>query len=154
MVWAGVTASGRTPLVFIDKGAKINAQMYLSEVLEAVVKPWAESHFKDTRWTFQQDSAPSHKAKTVQEWCKLNFPDFIASDQWPSYSPDLNPMDFSIWGILESRVCAKPHYSLESLKRSLTVEWDNIPQDMLRSAVNAFTDRINKCIKSKGDHFE
>ena len=64
----------------------------------------------------QQDSAPSHKAKMTSEWLKLNVPDFISTEEWPASSPDLNPMDFCIWSILESRVCAKPHKNIESLK--------------------------------------
>ena len=38
---------------------------------------------------------------------------------WPSCFPDLNPMDFSVWGILQKRACEKKHHSVESLKRDL-----------------------------------
>ena len=45
MVWAGVTSDGRTPLVFIPHGVKINQNIYRTTILEAVVKPWAKNHF-------------------------------------------------------------------------------------------------------------
>ena len=67
---------------------------------------------------------------------------------------DLNPMDYSIWSILESRVCSKPHRNLESLKQSLLAEWDNISLEEVRATAENFTKRLKLCIKAKGGHFE
>ena len=55
----------------------------------------------------------------LQEWCKAHFSDFITSAEWPPFSPDLNPIDYSIWSILEAMSYAKPHKTLEALKQSL-----------------------------------
>ena len=33
MVWAAITADGRFPLVFIDRGVKINAEYYRENIL-------------------------------------------------------------------------------------------------------------------------
>ena len=41
IVWAAVTSDGRFPLVFIDRGVKINAEYYRENILEGVLKPWA-----------------------------------------------------------------------------------------------------------------
>ena len=38
MVWAVVTADGHTPLVFIDRGVKINVEYYRENVLKTVLK--------------------------------------------------------------------------------------------------------------------
>jgi len=122
--------------------------------LEGVVLPWAQEHFGDQKWTFQQDSAPAHKAKTTQEWCKSHFPGFITSAEWPPYSPDLNPMDYSIWSILEARACAKSHKSLELLKQSLQREWDRISVEEVRRVAENFLARLKLCIGAKGGHFE
>ncbi|KAI6651150.1 hypothetical protein LOD99_5501 [Oopsacas minuta] len=119
MVWGAITSEGRTPLVLIDKGVKINKEVYVESILENALKPWAGEHFKGAHWVFQQDSAPSHKAKMTSEWLKLNVPECISTEEWPTSSPDLNPMDFCIWSILESRICAKPHKNVKSLKSSL-----------------------------------
>ncbi|QQP41849.1 Transposable element tcb2 transposase, partial [Caligus rogercresseyi] len=43
---------------------------------------------------FQKDTAPAHKANTVQAWLKENVPHFWDPQTWPSNSPDLNPCDY------------------------------------------------------------
>ena len=36
--------------------------------------------------------------------CCREMPEFITPEMWPPYSPDLNPVDYSIWGMLQERV--------------------------------------------------
>jgi hypothetical protein len=45
IVWDGIYASGKTPLVIVNEGVKINKDYYQSKILEAVVLPWAQQHF-------------------------------------------------------------------------------------------------------------
>ena len=35
-----------------------------------------------------------------RKWLQTNCPDFIRKDQWPPSSPDLNPMDYRVWGAM------------------------------------------------------
>ncbi|CAD5206963.1 unnamed protein product [Bursaphelenchus okinawaensis] len=41
MGWAGICASGKIPLIFVDEGVKINKEVYQRDILESVVLPWA-----------------------------------------------------------------------------------------------------------------
>lgn len=154
MVWAAVTAEGRTPLVFIDQGVKVNQQVYRQRVLSRALMPWARDQFGSRPWTFQQDSAPSHKARATQDYLRARVPRLISAQEWPPYSPDLNPMDFSIWAILEAKVSSKKYQSVDCLKDSLQREWAAIPQNVLRSACGAFMTRLNAVIRAKGGHIE
>lgn len=113
MVFGAITSDGKMPLIFVDPGVKINKEYYLEETLKNHVLPWTKSHFGNQVWTFQQDSAPAHKAKIVHAWCTANFPRFITSSEWPASSPDLNPLDYSIWGVLQSKVQERPNPNLE-----------------------------------------
>src|SRR6218665_1829341 len=47
---------------------------------------------------FQQDGAPAHTARVTQEWLHANCPEIIEKDRWPPNSPDLNPLDYHVWG--------------------------------------------------------
>ena len=89
-------------MVFIESGVRINTHYYIENVLKLVVKVHAERMYPNRNWTFQQDSAPAHRAKFTQDWFRSNLSNFIPTSKWPPYSPDLNPMDYSIWGILEA----------------------------------------------------
>jgi hypothetical protein len=39
MVWGAISRKGRLPLVFIDRGVKINAEYYKTDVLERILLP-------------------------------------------------------------------------------------------------------------------
>ena len=102
MVLAAVTESGRNSLVFVEQGIKLNQENYRNDILVGSLLPWAKEHLKKCPWMFQQDSAPSHGVKKTQEWLSANILNFISNEEWPCSSPDLNPLDFGIWGYLES----------------------------------------------------
>ncbi|QQP50809.1 Uncharacterized protein FKW44_011943 [Caligus rogercresseyi] len=97
-MFLGVVSTTRDVLVhFFKAGEKINIDVYLG-VLKEVVQPWmdekASGDVYNGRYLFQQDSAPTHKAKKTQEWLQANVPAFWDPQAWPSNSPDLNPMDY------------------------------------------------------------
>ena len=56
-----------------------------------------------------------HMANLVQEWCKKNMAGFRPKELWPTFSPDLNPLDFAIWSILESKTCSSGHQGVGAL---------------------------------------
>ncbi len=64
---------------------------------------------ENAKYVWQQDSAPAHKAKVVQDWCKSNLKDFWPANIWPPSSPDCAVLDFAIWGIVEREACSTPH---------------------------------------------
>ena len=154
MVWAGVSANSRTNLVFVPQGVKINAQTYLELILEPEIQHAGYKLFKNRPWLFQQDSAPAHSANLTQNWLRTKNIDFIDKNEWPPSSPDLNPLDYSIWANLEARACPVPHKSLSSLKAALKREWDKMPQEELRHSVLSFRKRLQSVVDKKGGYIE
>ena len=75
-------------------------------------------------------------------------------DEWPPNSPDLNPLDYSIWSILEEKACQKPHPNVESLKRVLKKAWKEISLETLEKIVDNFPKRLKACVDANGGHFE
>ena len=70
MVFLGVSVKGCTELVFVPQGVKVKAQNYIDDILEKVILPLKEEVLGETDWTFQQDSAPAHKARVTQRWLR------------------------------------------------------------------------------------
>ncbi len=154
MVWLGVHwQKGFTKVHFCDKGVKTDGKVY-RKMLEDVVLPLNEKMFGGARWIFQQDSAPAHKAKLTQSWLRDNVPAFIAAEDWPSGSPDLNVLDYDLWDRIEKIACHKRHYTIESLKKSIVSAVKKIDISTIREAIDQFPDRLRKCIAAKGGHFE
>lgn len=154
MVWLGVSYYGPTEVHFCEKGVKTSAKVYQETVLDRLVKDLPSTLFAGHHFVFQQDSAPAHKAKTTQAWFERQNIDFIRHEDWPSSSPDLNPLDYKIWQVLERKVCDKPHKNLESLKSSLKKAVAEIDMNMVRAAIDDWPRRLRACIKNKGGHFE
>ncbi|KAK0394707.1 hypothetical protein QR680_000887 [Steinernema hermaphroditum] len=143
MVWGGISGLGKTKLVFVPKGAKINADTYRELILEGAVIPWAQENAENIEWSLQQDWAPAHGAKKTLQWT------FGLQN-----SPDLNPLDFSVWGIMEQKACAVKHKSVGSLKRALEKAWDEISPEMIAAILKNFRKRLDACIAARGSHFE
>ena len=154
MVWAGITATGKTPLVFVDRKVKINGEVYRQLILEDVLGPWAKKHFENRLWTLQQDWAPAHSAKLSLSLCRRLCPDVWDKEVWPPNSPDANPMDYSVWSILQNKACATRHTSEDALKRALQKAWDEIPVELLASIVENFPKRLRAIVAAKGGHIE
>ena len=55
----------------------------------------------------------------LKNWYKENLADFWPKHLWPASSPDLNPLDFSIWSVVEAAACPTPHPSVTALIQSL-----------------------------------
>ena len=72
MVWAGVLAIRRTPLVFVPPGVKINLISYQELILEPVVKDLSEM-FSGESFLFQQDCAPAHTSNSTQSWLRQQY---------------------------------------------------------------------------------
>lgn len=154
MVWGAISVRGKLPLVFIDKGVKINKEYYLEEVLKKHLLPDAKALFGDDYFCFQQDSAPAHKAKIIQKWLGDNLPDFLSVDEWPAASPDLNPLDYTIWSYMLTKLGNLKNINLETFKSRIAQVWDEIPDDVVRASCNAFFKRIKAVKKNGGERYE
>ena len=88
-------------------------------MLKESVLPRVQKAAANESITFQQDGATSHTARLVQSWYKDNFKPFWHKELWSPCSPDLNPMVFDIWSILEQKACSGTHMSVTALKEKL-----------------------------------
>jgi len=104
---------------------------------------------------FQQDGAPPHRKKEVQEWLKGKFgARFLDLSIWPPRSPDLNPCDFSLWGTIKSKCYNPKPLSLDMLKENITREIRNFEKTDLKSVFSNMKKRLVLVEAQKGGHIE
>ncbi|GBM18308.1 hypothetical protein AVEN_147429-1 [Araneus ventricosus] len=74
---------------------------------------------------FQHDGSPPHKVSRAQQYIQDTFQQqVIGYDgcvEWPPRLPDLNPLDFFLWGYIKQRVYATPPSTLQELRKRITV---------------------------------
>jgi len=46
----------------------------------------------------------SRRAKATQGFLQNVVPDFISAEECPTHSPDMNPLDYSFWDILQEQM--------------------------------------------------
>lgn len=141
------------PPHFFDKGQTITSQVYL-EVLQTVVHPWITQVAAGRPYVFQQDGAPAHNSRIVQNWCDEHLDMFWSKEFWPPSSPDLNPLDYYCWGVIERESNKRAHNSVDSLRAAIVDVCANTDRQHLINACNRFRSRIEAVIEADGGHFE
>jgi len=99
---------------------KVNGQYYRDVLLSQQMLPAF----------VQQDSAPAHRTRNAIQLLQRATLDFIGPDLWPANSPDLNPVGYKIWGVMQQCVglykCRVRN--VDELKQRLVEVWDDLQQ--------------------------
>ena len=143
MVWGGISADTKTPLVVIR--GNLNAERYLNEVLAIQVVPLFQQKAVST---FQQDNARPHTARICRDYLEDNN---ITVLPWPARSPDLSPIEH-LWDILGRRVKARQPESTETLSNALVEEWNAIPQETIKNLIYSMRSRVRHVLGANDGH--
>lgn len=143
----------KMPPHFFAKGETVNQTVYLN-VLQTVVKPWMVKVSAGRPYVFQQDGAPAHTSKAVQDWLASNVHHFWPKDFWPPNSPDLNPLDYFVWSVVEADSNKTHHSNVESLRLAVRMAFRNLSKVSLKNACNRFRSRLEAVIASGGGYIE
>jgi hypothetical protein len=86
MVWGWFAASGSGQIAIID--GKMNSQVY-QDILQENVRLSVRQLKLKRSWVIQQDNDSKQRSKSTKEWLQQKK---IYLLEWPSQSPDLNPI--------------------------------------------------------------
>ncbi|KAK3528161.1 hypothetical protein QTP86_023883, partial [Hemibagrus guttatus] len=120
MVWGCFAASGPGRLAVIN--GTMNSAVYQKLLKENVRPSVCDLKLKRT-WVLQQDNDPKHASKSTSEWLKKNK---MKTLEWPSQSPDLNPIEM-MWHDLKNVVHARKPSNVAELQQYCKYEWAKIP---------------------------
>jgi len=143
MVSVGVCYDDMGRLHFIPDKANVNDKLYVETLLPRLVEDCKSVLLYG--FIFQHDGAPAHAAKMAQGWIATNCREFIGKDESPPNSPDLNSLDYHIWGaMLEHYKTFHPKpQNTDELKKVLLLIWDQLAQDSINKAILQFTETLS-----------
>jgi len=68
--------------------------------------------------------------------------------------PDLNPVDYKIWSVIQLRVYQSRVHNFDELKQRLVHVWHGIDQTIIDNATDEWRGRLRACVRAKGGHSE
>ena len=100
------------------------------------------------RAVFQHDNDPKHTSKTTTALLKKLR---VKVMDWPSISPDLNPIEH-LWGILKRKVKQRKVSNIHQLRDVIKDEWKRIPVATCEVLVNSMPKRVKAVLENNGGH--
>src|SRR6218665_2895470 len=101
-------------------------------------------------FVFQQDGELEHRACDTVAFLERKVPDFISPTLLPPNSPDLNPVDHSIWSVLQEKVYRSTIANVSELDRRLINERGRFVQSIVDAAIGQWRRRLIACVRGAG----
>lgn len=145
MVWGAMTYRGTGMLTKVD--GRLNGPGYVN-ILQNFAVPSAHILGYGDHYWLQDDNAPCHRARIVENWKEDND---VRCLQWPPQSPDLNPIE-TLWSDVKCVLRNRHSRNMGELERNVKEIWNAIPRDRCSRLVRSMPRRIQAVIDAHGGH--
>ena len=88
----------------------------------------------------------SHRAGETVQLLKQMTPDFIPPTLWPPNSPDLNPVDYAVWRIMQERIYKIT--DVGALRQQTVEEWNG--NNSASNTIRQWRRRLRGCVDADG----
>jgi len=105
-------------------------------------------------YVFQQDGAPVYTSHLIQNWLSDNVDMFWSKEIWPPNNPDLNPLDYYVWNVVERITNKSQHPNVTSLRTAIEAAFVGMDSATLQRACERFRPRIEAVIQTNGGYIE
>lgn len=106
------------------------------------------------RLWYQHDGAPAHNSQLAKEAISNRWIGRGGTILWPPRSPDLNPLDFFLWGHMKNYVYSETVNTIEDLEDRIQEAVASVTPEMLNDVQRSMLRRARVCIQNGGRHFE
>ena len=111
--------------------------------------------YRVTLTSFFTSVTMGHKARETVALLSQETPDFIPPSLWSPNSPDSNPVNYKVWGLLQERVYRSPVKDIDDLRNRVMLEWDRLDQRVIDQATRQWLHgRVRACVAQAGGHLE
>ena len=144
---------GIVHLEFLSQNQIINQNVY-KDILRRLMRSVREKRrelWETKSWLLHRDNAPAHNALRIRQFLAENN---IAVLEQPPYSPDLAPCDFFLFPKLKGVIKGTSFQDSKAITTAVTKELRAIPMKSFQKCIEAWRQRLEKCIRAQGDYFE
>jgi transposase len=143
MAWGGISVKG---LVGFYSFKDIMDGAYYIRILKNHLIPNAR-RLLGRHWRLQQDNDPKHRSRLAMDFLWKQAPEVM---EWPSNSPDVNPVE-NLWSHIKRSVEKRKPSNLDELDDFLHEEWEKIDLYLLNNLIKSMKTRCLALIDSKGE---
>ena len=135
---------GVAGLFFVEPGVKVDGKYSqdvlhhnkcypLSDMLQVTISSFSRTAHRHIGRVIQSNSC---RVKQLISFFQRYAPN----------SPDLNPIDYKIWGFMQQHVCEMQVHNVDEFKRRLVDVWGGLPQSVVDAAVSEWRKRLHSAV--------
>ena len=117
--------------------------------------PACRKLYPENDFYYVHDGARAHIESSVQALLKEELGGrFVSKDEWPPYSPDINPLDYWFWSAVKTNVYSgklKPFKDVAELQQKIKRVWRSCwDLQTVRNAIKQFRPRVKAVVEAEG----